>query len=233
VIEPGVGTQVLITGAGPAGLTLACELTRRGIHCLVAEKDQKPAAGSRGKGLQPRTQEIFEDLGILPEVRARGGLYPPLQARSGGTVVFEGRMDPLRPVTPDVPYPNLWMLPQWQTAGILHARLASLGGRVEFGSELESFRQDPGGVTAILRRGDSARQVRPTTWWVQTAGTALCGESWASASPARHGTTSGRSSPTFMPTVSAATSGTYGPRPTTRTGTSWGCARCPAPQHSS
>jgi 2-polyprenyl-6-methoxyphenol hydroxylase-like FAD-dependent oxidoreductase len=69
-------------------------------------------------------------------------------------------MDPLRPVTPDVPYPNLWMLPQWQTAGILHARLASLGGRVEFGSELESFRQDPGGVTAILRRGDSARQVR-------------------------------------------------------------------------
>ena len=160
VIEPGAGTQVLITGAGPAGLTLACELTRRGIHCFVAEKDQKPAAGSRGKGLQPRTQEIFEDLGILPEVRARGGLYPPLQARSGGTVVFEGRMDPLRPVTPDVPYPNLWMLPQWQTAGILHARLASLGGRVEFGSELESFRQDPGGVTAILRRGDSARQVR-------------------------------------------------------------------------
>ncbi|MFY9887674.1 MAG: FAD-dependent monooxygenase, partial [Streptosporangiaceae bacterium] len=160
VIEPGAGTQVLIIGAGPAGLTLACELTRRGIHCLVAEKDQQPAAGSRGKGMQPRTQEIFEDLGILPEVRARGGLYPPLQARSGGTVVFEGRMDPLRAVTPDVPYPNLWMLPQWQTAGILHARLASLGGRVEFGSELESFRQDSGGVTAILRRGDSARQVR-------------------------------------------------------------------------
>jgi 2-polyprenyl-6-methoxyphenol hydroxylase-like FAD-dependent oxidoreductase len=143
--------QVLVAGAGPAGLTMGCELARRGVSCLLAERDAGPFGGSRGKGLQPRTQEIFEDLGLLAEVRAHGGLYPPLQARSGGQVVFEGRMDPLREVTPDVPYPNVWMLPQWRTGELLRARLAALGGSVQYGTELVSVSQSADGVRAVLR----------------------------------------------------------------------------------
>src|ERR1700734_3370502 len=96
VAEPVTRVPVLVAGAGPAGLTMACELARRGVGCLVAERNAGPFAGSRGKGLQPRTQEIFEDLGVLDEVRADGSLYPPLQAIAGRQVVFEGRMDPLR-----------------------------------------------------------------------------------------------------------------------------------------
>ena len=137
-----VQTDVLIVGAGPAGLVLGCELARRGVRCLLAEKDAGPFAGSRGKGLQPRTQEIFEDLGVLPHVRAHGGLYPPIRANSGGRVVFEGRMDPLSDVTPDVPYPNLWMLPQWRTGEILLGRLAELGAVGHPAAELLSLRQD-------------------------------------------------------------------------------------------
>ena len=144
-------TQVLIVGAGPAGLMLGCELARRGIDSLVVEQDAQPPAGSRGKGLQPRTQEIFEDLGILADVQALGGLYPALQVHRDGQVVFEGRMDPLREVTPDVPYPNIWMLPQWRTGEILAARYAELGGHVRYGCELASFRQDSDGVTAVVR----------------------------------------------------------------------------------
>jgi 2-polyprenyl-6-methoxyphenol hydroxylase-like FAD-dependent oxidoreductase len=153
-------TEVLIIGAGPAGLVLGCELARRGVRCLIAEKDAVPFAGSRGKGLQPRTQEIFEDLGILPQVRAHGGLYPPIRANSGGEVVFEGRMDPLAEATPDVPYPNLWMLPQWRTGEILRGRLAELGGEVTYGAELRSLRQDDTGVTAVLGQEGGERVVR-------------------------------------------------------------------------
>ncbi len=36
----------------------------------------EPFRGSRGKGIQPRTQEIFDDLGILDRIVARGGVYP-------------------------------------------------------------------------------------------------------------------------------------------------------------
>ncbi len=153
-------TPVLIIGAGPAGLMVGCELGRRGIASLIAEKDPLPPAGSRGKGLQPRTQEIFEDLGILAEVRALGGLYPPLQAHQQGKVVFEGRMDPLREATPDVPYPNVWMLPQWRTCDLLATRFAALGGDVRYSCELVSFRQDADGVTAVVRTGDGEQEVR-------------------------------------------------------------------------
>jgi 2-polyprenyl-6-methoxyphenol hydroxylase-like FAD-dependent oxidoreductase len=155
-----IRTEVLVIGAGPSGLVLGCELARRGVRCLVAEKDAGPFTGSRGKGLQPRTQEIFEDLGVLPQVRSHGGLYPPIRANNGGRVVFEGRMDPLSEATPDVPYPNLWMLPQWRTGEILLGRLAELGGSVTYDAELVSLRQDDFGVTAMLRHGGGEQLVR-------------------------------------------------------------------------
>jgi 2-polyprenyl-6-methoxyphenol hydroxylase-like FAD-dependent oxidoreductase len=162
-------TEVLIIGAGPTGLVLGCELARRGVRCLIAEKDAGPFTGSRGKGLQPRTQEIFEDLGVAPQVRAHGGLYPPIRANQGGRVVFEGRMDPLSDATPDVPYPNVWMLPQWRTGEILLGRLTELGGGVSYGAELLSLRQDDDGVTAVLRH-HGAEQVVRTSYLVGADG---------------------------------------------------------------
>ena len=48
-------TDVLIVGAGPTGLTLACELTRAGVSVRLIEAAPGPQPGSRGKGIQPRT----------------------------------------------------------------------------------------------------------------------------------------------------------------------------------
>ena len=153
-------TEVLIAGAGPAGLTLACELARRGVACLVAERDAEPFAGARGKGLQPRTLEVFEDLGVLERVLELGGAYPPMRAEIDGEVVFTGHMDEPGEPTSDVPYPNGWMLPQWRTGLILRERLAELGGSVTPNAELVSFTQDDDGVTAVLRVDGAEREVR-------------------------------------------------------------------------
>jgi 2-polyprenyl-6-methoxyphenol hydroxylase-like FAD-dependent oxidoreductase len=150
-------TEVLVIGAGPAGLTAGCQLARRGIDCLIAEKDGSPFAGSRGKGLQPRTQEMLEDLGLMAEARRLGGLYPPVQAHQDGQVVFEGRLDPLADATPDVPYPNVWMLPQWRTGDLLRGRLAELGGTIRYGTELVSLTQAAEEVIAVLRDPDGER----------------------------------------------------------------------------
>ena len=66
-------TDVLIVGAGPTGLTLACELLRRGVNCRIIDKAASPATTSRALGLQPRTLELFDTMGIIDRVLAAGG----------------------------------------------------------------------------------------------------------------------------------------------------------------
>ncbi|MFP2928605.1 FAD-dependent monooxygenase [Pyxidicoccus sp. 3LG] len=55
-----------------------------------------------------------------------------------------------RAPTPDVPYPNTWLIPQWRTEEILRGRLAQHGHAVELGTELTGFEQDEAGVTVTL-----------------------------------------------------------------------------------
>jgi 2-polyprenyl-6-methoxyphenol hydroxylase-like FAD-dependent oxidoreductase len=68
----GMETDVLVVGAGPTGLTLGIDLARRGVDALVVEREEGLFPGSRGKGLQPRTLELFDDLGVLDAIRAAG-----------------------------------------------------------------------------------------------------------------------------------------------------------------
>ena len=74
---------VLIVGAGPAGLTLAIDLARRGISFRLIEAAAAPFEGSRGKGIQPRTLEIFDDLGVIDAILAAGLPYPKFRIHHG------------------------------------------------------------------------------------------------------------------------------------------------------
>ena len=57
--------DVLIAGAGPTGLTLACGLLANGVAARVVDKAVGPAGTSRALGLQPRGIEVVERLGAL------------------------------------------------------------------------------------------------------------------------------------------------------------------------
>lgn len=81
--------DVLIVGAGPAGLTLACDLVRRGVECRVIDRSPELFVGSRAKGLQPRTQEGFDDLGVIDTVRAAGAVFPNFRCYDGERVIWE------------------------------------------------------------------------------------------------------------------------------------------------
>ena len=158
----GFTTDVLICGAGAAGLTLAVELARRGVNFRLIEKLPDPFRGSRGKGIQPRTQEVFEDLGIIDRVVASGGMYPPQREyRDGGsyedTHVFEVS-DP----TPAEPYQMPLMVPQFLTEAALRERLTELGHQPEFACELIGFEQDEGRVIATIvgAKGEETIRVR-------------------------------------------------------------------------
>ncbi|WP_328537080.1 FAD-dependent monooxygenase [Streptomyces sp. NBC_00344] len=151
-------TDVLIVGAGPTGLALAVDLARRGVRTVVAEKAGGLFPGSRGKGIQPRTLEVFDDLGVVGDVLEASGPAPVQMIWQNGERQGERTMFEPVEATPAAPYAGMpRILPQWRTQQILHARLTGLGGEVTFGAALTSISQDGSGVTATLSAGGRVR----------------------------------------------------------------------------
>ena len=151
-------TDVIICGAGPTGLTLAIELARRNVAFRLLDRSPQPFPGSRGKGIQPRTQELLEDLGILDRVVASGGEYPTARSYTDAGPIDRAATPP--PPTPAEPYHLALLVPQFLTERRMRERLAELGHAAEFGRELIGFEQDDDGVTARIAGADGAETVR-------------------------------------------------------------------------
>ncbi|WP_330180004.1 FAD-dependent monooxygenase [Nocardia sp. NBC_01503] len=152
--------QVLIAGAGPTGLTLAIDLARRGIAVRIVDHADTFFDGSRGDGIQPRTLEVFDDLGVLDAVLAAGMPQALMRIHMDGEYVMERRMTPLREATPDVPHPNPWVLGQSDTEGLLRDRLAEFGVQVELATGVVDFVAEQDGVTVTLAHGGDTETVR-------------------------------------------------------------------------
>jgi 2-polyprenyl-6-methoxyphenol hydroxylase-like FAD-dependent oxidoreductase len=152
-------TEVLVSGAGAAGLTLGIDLARRGVPFVLVDKAPHPFIGSRGKGIQPRSQEVFEDLGVIDRIVAAGGEYP-LQRYYTEDGPVDRPVVELGPPTAAEPYQIALLVPQFLTERVLRDRLAELGHAVRYGHELLGFEQDGHGVTARVATPDGERTVR-------------------------------------------------------------------------
>ncbi|WP_282699722.1 FAD-dependent oxidoreductase [Streptomyces sp. CC219B] len=150
--------DVLVIGAGPSGSALAIDLVRRGLDVRIVDRSPHAFHGSRAKGVQPRSLEVLEDLGVLPDVLAGGSTYPKLALRAGPLAV-PWRMFPHKEATPDVPYPNTWLIPQFRTDRALHARLSELGCEIEFGRELTELTQHEDAVVTKVSGTDGTQEI--------------------------------------------------------------------------
>ena len=145
--------DVLVVGAGPAGLTMACDLRRRGVDHRVISAATGGFEGSRAKGLQPRTLEVLEDLGLIDDIERHSTLYPKLGLHLGPVTVPKTMIKICEP-SEDVPHPNTLLVAQYDTDAALRRRLAELGGEVEFGTRLTSYADGPDGVVATVEHPD-------------------------------------------------------------------------------
>lgn len=137
--------DVLVVGAGPTGLTVACELLRRGVTCRIVEKTAAPATTSRAIGLQARSLEVFAHMGIVEPVLAQGVSGITVNIYSGSRALFtlDYRSLDSRLLTDEsLPYPYGVLLPQNQTEQILLELLRRRGGRLERSREVLDLRQE-------------------------------------------------------------------------------------------
>ncbi|RUL63255.1 3-(3-hydroxyphenyl)propionate hydroxylase [Dyella dinghuensis] len=161
--------DVLIIGAGPTGLVLACELARRNVAFRLIDALPQPSAASRGKGLQPRSLEVLDDLGVVDRIVAAGRFHMPMRFHDADGSVKDHDLYEGHQPTPDAPYGSPLMIPQWRIENILRERLTEWGARVEFATSLENLVQDETGVTATLMRNGVAETVR-ANWLVACDG---------------------------------------------------------------
>jgi 2-polyprenyl-6-methoxyphenol hydroxylase-like FAD-dependent oxidoreductase len=143
-------TDVLVVGAGPTGLTLACDLARRGVAVRIIDRAPRFPSGSRGKGLSPRSLEVFDDLAVIDRILTSGTTHMPHRKYQGAQVIAEVDPEAGRIPTPDIPYPTGLMIPQWRVEQILRERLADFDVAVELGTELHGFSQHADSVTATI-----------------------------------------------------------------------------------
>ncbi|MEU7327493.1 FAD-dependent monooxygenase [Streptomyces parvus] len=128
--------DVLVVGAGPTGLVLACDLARRGSAVRIVDRSPAPPRTSRAKGPNARSLEILDDLGVADEVLAAGSDPLPMLKYRDRLPVAETDPWAHSAPSPDAPYGRGRLIAQWRLEEILRDRLAGYGVRVELGREV-------------------------------------------------------------------------------------------------
>ena len=169
-----MNTQVLIIGAGPVGLTLAIDLGRRGVRCMLVEQKEAPQFLPKMERCNARTMEIYRRMGLAQKIRDAGFprdvpmdvfivtslIEPPLlhlpypsvaQAQEEIKACNDGTL-PLEPYQ---------LISQYTLEPLLRSVAEKMPAvSVRYSCEFLSFEQDAGSVRATIKSRDGAEQVQ-------------------------------------------------------------------------
>jgi len=145
-------TQVAIVGAGPVGLGLALELSRRGIACHVLERSIALHRIPKGQNLTQRSGEHLRAWGIDAEVAAASPI--PAAFGNAGLVAYGTLLGPYtydwhrRAAVGAYYFGKPARLPQYTLEQVMRARAAHGPGlTLELGATATEVTQDADGVT--------------------------------------------------------------------------------------
>ena len=146
-----------MAGAGPAGLALALQAHAHGAAVRIVERRPAAARPSRAMILHARTLEVLRPLGVTQALLDRSDINPAADLQLGSRVV---RITLADLALPDSAFPPLSLIRQMDVEQVLAEALADCGVEVEHGTELTQGRDDPDGVSAVLRSPAGTQQAR-------------------------------------------------------------------------
>ena len=153
--------KVLISGAGPVGLTLANELVRHGISVRIVDKSAGRTDKSKALVMWSRTLELFDDAGYAKDFMSSGMQAHGAQISTGSQVVARVSFDLI-----DSRFAYALMIAQSETERVLEERLAASGVAVERGVALAGFADKGSAVEAQLTRANGETEKVEADWLV-------------------------------------------------------------------
>lgn len=142
-------TDVLIIGAGPTGLALACQLIRYGVDFVIIDKKETTTPYSKAIGVQARTLEIYEQIGLADKLIGLGTKAEKVRMFAGGKVRGEAEFKNIGEGLS--PYPYVLIVEQGKHEALLYDHIKSHGKDIRWQFELETFAQDEAGVNATIK----------------------------------------------------------------------------------
>jgi 2-polyprenyl-6-methoxyphenol hydroxylase-like FAD-dependent oxidoreductase len=151
-------TPVLVVGAGPTGLMMACQLCRFEIDFVIIDKKHGPVQTSNAFGVHARTIEIFDQMGVADDFLR--------QARTAEMVAYYARgkmaqnLKFSRPGSGHTKFPNIYMLEQFSTEKILIDFLVSHGKKIIWDCVFERFVEDGPEKGSLCRFGNETHVIK-------------------------------------------------------------------------
>jgi 2-polyprenyl-6-methoxyphenol hydroxylase-like FAD-dependent oxidoreductase len=166
--------EVLIVGAGPVGLMLACELALGGVRALVIERRGGPASDPRAGAIGALAGEALERRGLGPALDAEEAAVAEVMRATRRSLEASG--GPVAQGAPRVggnfaglflldqslqrePGRRLRGVPQQALERILAGHAGALGVEVWRGQSVEAFQDTGEGVRVEVRGPDGARSI--------------------------------------------------------------------------
>jgi len=161
-------TDVLIAGAGPTGLMMACQLAINHIPFRIIDKNEDHTTQSRALVIQARSVEILDQMGIADKAIQQGKITRAIGAFFNGKKAFRVTVNDMGAGLTKFPY--LLMLEQSHTENILVEFLSDRGHHVERRTELISINQTKGQVTSVLKLPDGKEETVKTKYVIGADG---------------------------------------------------------------
>ncbi len=163
-----VTPEVLITGAGPTGLMMACRLAQFNVQFRIIDKNKSPASYSGAMIVHARTLELFKQMGLAEKMVAQGTKITALNVwfngRKSSRLNLEDKAGNLSE------FPFILMLEQSKTERLLIEYLQHKGYQVEWETRLEDFDAGKEPIEAAVIHADGVREVVKTDYLIAADG---------------------------------------------------------------